>query len=314
MNTFRLRLRLLGPLATPLVSGTLFGQLCWLRRWRDGETALERWLADFPRNPWLMSSACPAGMLPFPLLAPLLPPPGADGGALDRFNQLKKRQWIAADRFFERRKTGLSGNNVPMEDAPSTSDARAGTCHLTVHNSINRHTGTTPEAGGLYFMEEWWPGSAAAELDIYFQGQVTPDELADLFGLLGEQGFGRDANLGRGLFTVRVEAVDPEWFGWTGGNRRMSLSCGSLTPDMVDPRYRIHVHYGKLGGEWSQGAHSPFKNPLLLMAPGATFRAATAGPFGALLEGVHPELPQVRHHACHLTLSFNEIAPAEDGR
>ena len=70
MPAHRIRLRLCGPLATPLHSGTLFGHLCWAKRLREGEAALTDWLAALPESPLLLSDAVPHDHLPRPLLQP----------------------------------------------------------------------------------------------------------------------------------------------------------------------------------------------------------------------------------------------------
>jgi CRISPR-associated protein Csm4 len=90
----------------------------------------------------------------------------------------------------------------------------------------------------------------------------------------------------------------------------MSLSHGVLTGNMKDPRYRAHTHYGKLGGHFATGSFSPFKYPILMMRPGATFAPDGGGPFGELLDGVHHDklLSALRQHALHLPVYFTEVA------
>lgn len=171
------------------------------------------------------------------------------------------------------------------------------------HNTIDRLTGTTPEAGGLYFMDEEWRRDEAAERDVYAAGEISGEALQTLFNLVGEFGFGRDANLGRGRFTATVEPADARLFDHDG-NRRLSLSHGVLTANMAVPFYKLHTHYGKLGGLYAGGERSPFKHPLLLTRPGATFSPADAGPFGTLLAGTHPHHPEIRQNAWHLALPF----------
>jgi CRISPR-associated protein Csm4 len=140
-------------------------------------------------------------------------------------------------------------------------------------------------------------------MDVYALGEIGSEELQALFDAVGEFGFGRDANLGRGRFTATVEPADPRLFA-RDGNRLLSLSHGVLTANMAAPFYKLHTHYGKLGGLYAGGERSPFKHPLLLTRPGATFSPADAGPFGSLLAGVHPHHPEIRQNAWHLCLPF----------
>ena len=322
MPAYRIRLRLQGPLATPLHSGTLFGHLCWAKRLRAGEAALTSWLAALPESPLLLSDAVPRDHLPRPLLQPGDRPEPAAGESrrdfLQRLQQdkkLRKAAFIPVADFLELR-AGLNEVALlarlrrhaaePERAEPSQARRRSRPLSLTVrqaHNTIDRLTGTTPETGGLYFMEEEWRRDAAAELDVYAAGEIASEELQTLFDAVGEFGFGRDANLGRGRFATTVEPADARLFAHDG-NRLLSLSHGVLTPNMAAPFYKLHTHYGKLGGLYAGGERSPFKHPLLLTRPGATFSPADAGPFGSLLDGVHPHHPEIRQNAWHLCLPF----------
>jgi CRISPR-associated protein Csm4 len=170
------------------------------------------------------------------------------------------------------------------------------------HHTINRLTGTAPEAGGLYFTDEDWSTGKACELDVYVITAMNAAAVQALFTQVGEFGYGRDANLGRGRFTAEVETAKPDLFDYTG-NRLLSLSHGMVSTNMAETFYRLHTHYGKLGGLYAGSAY-PFKYPLLLARPGATFRPLDRGPFGKLLSGIHPRHPQICHNAWHLCLPF----------
>jgi CRISPR-associated protein Csm4 len=183
--------------------------------------------------------------------------------------------------------------------------------HRVARNAIDRATGTVLQPGGLYFVDEYWPGTspgneAGRRWDIYVSTDLSSDKIEKLFSVTGEMGFGRDAGLGRGRFIAQVENAPTDLFAFAG-NRMVSLSHGSLSPNMYAPRYRLHTHYGKLGPMYAS-SEPPFKHPLVLLRPGATFEAGGEGPFGALLTGVHPERPEVVHNAWHLTLPFTEAA------
>ena len=330
MPAYRIRLRLCGPLATPLHSGTLFGHLCWAKRLRESEAALVAWLVGLPESPLLLSDALPHGQLPRPLLQPGDRPESAVGESrldfLQRLQQdkkLNKTAFISVTDFLELR-TGLSESNlltrlrqrtmVQEKAEPNKQTKSIQRSHLLslavrqAHNTIDRFTGTTPETGGLYFMDEEWRRDTAAEMDVYAIGEISREELQKLIDMVGQFGFGRDANLGRGRFSAVVEPADPHLFIHDDGNRRLSLSHGVLTTNMAVPFYKLHTHYGKLGGLYAGGERSPFKYPLLLTRPGATFSPADDGPFGALLTGVHPDHPEIRQNAWHLSLPFTAAA------
>lgn len=304
MNYYRVRLQWETPLGTPLHSGTLFGHLCWARRYLEGEQALTSWLASLEEGePFLISSGLPPGLMPRPLLAP------ARGRVETK--ELRRRGFLPLEDFLRLRAhltaEALAGK-LTDPDGPA-----ALVEHRLARNTIDRRLGTTPEEGGLYFVDELWPRGAAsgdACWDVYVGASISAGELAELFEIVGLLGYGRDATLGRGRFRRRVDPA-PEGLFEAPGRRRMSLSHGSLTPNMTRPRYRLEPHFGKLGPvAAAEAGANPFKYPLLLLRPGATFEPAGPGPFGELLRQVHPEAGFVRHNAWHLSVAYDE--PQED--
>lgn len=327
MADYRVRLELRAPVATPFISGTIFGHLCWAYRHLHGEAALNAWLAALPEEPFLISDGFPAGCLPRPMLAPARrarQSPGEDRRAFttraEADKALGRLAWVELGDFLELR----DGLDEPallarlrrrrQERDEADGETPAGSTKRTVcderraHNTIDRRTGTTPESGGLYFVDERWHGAQASGIDVYVRCASGPEALAELFALVGTHGYGRDASLGRGQFEARVEPADPCLLAGPG-NRRLSLSHGVLSANMERPRYRLHTHYGKLGGLHAASGRSPFKHPVLLTRPGATFTPADDGPFGTLLEGVHPHHPEIRHNAWHLAVPFTEKEP-----
>lgn len=310
MFYYKASLQLLGPVATRLLSGTIFGHLCWA--WRDlkGEASLVEWLDGFRGGgtAFLVSDALPAGFLPRPLLRPWRParrettPTPESVQENDRAKRRLRAPFIPLEGFLQHRgqlseallQAGLG------DEAPQLTE------HRLAHNTIHRLTGTTPEAGGLYFMDELWPDAGKSDSwEVYAGTDIGRELLEDLFRHVGEHGYGRDATLGRGRFRVSVTEADAGIFEGEG-NRRMSLSHGALTANMGDARYKLHTHYGKLGALFAAG-ESPFKYPLTLARPGATFAPRDDGPFGELLGDVHKDRPEIVHNAWHLAVPYTEV-------
>jgi CRISPR-associated protein Csm4 len=78
---------------------------------------------------------------------------------------------------------------------------------------------------------------------------------------------------------------------------------------MADVWCRIEPHFGKAGPRVTLGeGASPFKRPILLTRPGATFTRCGDGRFGAWLTGVHPTRPEIGHNALHVAIPFREAA------
>ncbi|MBX6323968.1 MAG: hypothetical protein IRY94_19295, partial [Rhodospirillaceae bacterium] len=155
----RVRIRLETPLGTPLTSGTLFGHLCWAVREEHGEDALARWLAAQDAAPWIVSDGFPEGLLPRPLLPPAPLPARPSAEQADAAKEDKRKTWVRVADFLALRDR-LSAQalaaracRAPWEERKET--AQHGTVRLA-HNTIDRRRGTTPEEGGLYFVDEDW--------------------------------------------------------------------------------------------------------------------------------------------------------------
>jgi CRISPR-associated protein Csm4 len=312
MADLRLRIRLAGPLATPPYSPTLFGHFCWTLRLRRGEESFSQWLGGLEQNPLILSDAMPSGYVPVPLLAP---PPRTEAGAkspgpdqAQTEKKLARRAWLRRDDFLALRGELDSARlRARLAASPDADDDLIE--QRIAHNQINRLTGTTPAAGGLYFVDEFWPDPRSEHAwDIYVRSDLASAELLDIFETMGRHGFGRDATLGRGRFDV-VDLVEQPDLAQHRGNRWVSWSRGCAGGGTGAPRYRLYTHYGKLGGLWAAGP-SPFKYPVTLWKPGATFAGEqNAGPFGRLLRGVHPSRPEVIHNAWHFAIPYTEVEP-----
>jgi CRISPR-associated protein Csm4 len=264
---------------------------------------------------WSLSDGFPAGLLPRPLARPAAP--SDDPNVADNRKKQRKRGFIRRDGFIKIR------HRLSEETLGPYLVATMDRSFTLAHNTIDRRTGSTPEAGGLYFLEEDWSFSSMApgRSKPLPEGTVEAGPLRDLYivasesavvhigrllSALGEMGYGRDANLGRGQWTV--ESVEPDAELANGPNGRLvSLSHGSAEPDMSDLRCRIDTHYGKAGpGVTVRAGISPFKKPLLLLQPGATFIGPMSRRYGAMLRSVHPERPEIVHNAFHVVIPFVE--------
>lgn len=302
MPLWRLILALEGPLGTPLGSGTLFGHLCWAMVRREGESVLAGWLDHLAAGSALcrISDAMPKDLLPRPLLRPGPVDEGLDTAAADALKQRRKWRWLRREGWLAARQALTPDTLDPFLTSIATSTVEH------AHNRIDRYTGTTPkEGGGLWFVDDDWSFAKAPLRDLYVETDLAPDYLQDLVADVGAEGYGRDATYGRGRFTVR--SLEPDEALLThGGNRWMSLSHGCLDRAMVEPRYERFTHFGKVGATMAARTGRPFKRPVLLMRPGATFGGT--GPFGRLLDGVHQDEPKVRHDAQHLAIPFTEAA------
>ncbi len=308
MDHWRVTLELEGPYATPFVSGTLFGQLCWALLREKGEEALVAWLAPIRegREHLLLSDLLPKDLLP----KPLLPPPPFDPARGAQHKKLKKKPFVKRAAFLAAR-GALSARAIEgaLEDGPGDRE------HRQAHNVIDRGRGTVRDEAGLYFQDEWWPARESRERDLYLSTTRPIGEVLDLLAAVGRWGFGRDSTFGRGRFRIVGHEPERELFAHAG-NRYLSLSHGCWTEKLRAPRYKLATHFGKLSIEAGMACGRPWKRPILLMKPGATFEADGPGPHGAWLEGiVHPEVPALLgytpgQHAFHLVVPYTEAPHA----
>ncbi|MBX5454801.1 MAG: hypothetical protein K6U10_12820 [Acidobacteriia bacterium] len=305
MPAYRLRLELKGPFGTPFNSGTLFGHLCWAYRRRFGEPALEQWLEKLPQAPFAISDAFPADHLPRPALRPPPLPENLPAKELEKAKDRSKLAWIPLSRWRELRRDTTA---EALQNAAAT-PALAKRARLA-HNTIDRRSGHTPETAGLWFADEFWP-EAGTKLDVYVDvpaDQADEALLRDLFEDVGREGFGRDANLGRGQFVVAEIERDLRWLterpNAAGTLWRMSLSHGVLTPNMQRPRYKLAGHFGKLGSAAMGAGVRPWKRPLLLTRPGMVFQPQDEGPFGRWIRSVHQDRAEIGHNGFHFTIPF----------
>ena len=300
MKLYRAKLQLRSALGTPLVGPTIFGQLCWIVRESEGEAALSDWLKN-PSRMWRLSDGLPSGFLPKPLCRPRLLPVEK----IAETKKLKKNELVRRDVWLKSR-SAWDERKISQGDLMSLPKAAT----RIPHNSIDRNTGSTPEMGGLYFTNEDWRFTSNDKyIDLYIQAPDEKEKISALLQLLGQTGYGRDASTGKGQFAVVSVAEDDELLNAPDATRHVSLSRGVLTPEtMRDAYWRVTPHFGKTGPQVSLTGTSPFKRPVLLTAPGASYHLHGDGPAGRWVTNIHPERPEIGLNGLHISLPFSEAA------
>ncbi len=264
----RATLALATPLGTPLAGDTLFGQCCWALRETRGEAELSRRLDGYTQSqPWLIvSDGFPARHLPKPTL-PQHFEPQADPAAR---KDAKKRRWIPVTHSGRALKELLES---AVSDAAAYSLAPLRT--VQAHNTLNRLTGTTGEgAFAPYTMPQTFhaPGQ---RIDIYFvldEARVSAEEAGRLLQAVGASGFGRDASIGLGKFSV--EQIEPASF-TAPVNANAFWTLAPCVPqgqglDGAKSYWRVLTRFGRHGNAHAL-AGNPFKTPVLMATAGAVF-------------------------------------------
>lgn len=334
MDTLTLRLRLRSSFGSSLLGDMLFGQLCWALRNRHGESHLREQLQGYTSGrPFaVVSDALPRGHLPRPALPLSLFPEIADA---DR-KQVKKRIWLplaALERpLTEWLALCRSEADVVAASIPVASDAAKAnhppsltTLHPQPHNSINRLTGTTGRGDFAPYtlMQRWYTQGVDLCIRVVYDAErISADTLVELFDDIGSVGFGRDANIGLGKFSV--EPLQEPWPTQAPAHGTAN-ACLTLAPsapqglgcDTGRSYYEVFTRFGRHG---DQAVHqgNPFKTPVLLARAGALLTPSSlpSAPFlgqglggDGSLSKVVPETVQQGYAPCIAVHLPQEAAP-----
>lgn len=295
MRMVRARITPRSAFGTLPLGDTLFGQVCWAIRNRQGEVRLNELLKGYTEGrPFLVvSDAMPAGYLPRPVLPSrfFVPLEGVDR------KQAKKRQWLPIEKFSEpvinwlrhcKRSTDLPGGWFDMHPQP--------------HNSIDRRSGTTGTDAQFapYAMPQYWYGTQRKQngqehfivgsMDVYLaldETRLSDEEVNTALSDIGDLGFGRDAGIGLGRFKVDVleEASLPAQ---RDANAWMTLApCAPQGLEWVPDRcfYQVFTRFGR-HGDIAVKRGNPFKTPLLLAASGAVLSPVNFAPRSFVGQGL----------------------------
>ena len=278
MDTLALRLRPLTAFGSPLLGDTLFGQVCWAVRHRFGLERLNALLDGYTAgHPFVVvADAFPEGYLPRPALP--LSAYRAVAGA-DR-KQAKRRHWIPLAAlaaplpdWLQQSQSdadliGLAGDATkPRHASPALT-----VLHPQPHNSISRLTGTTGRGDFAPYtlMQRWHAPEVALCCRVVFDPErIQASEIRQLFADIGTTGFGRDASIGLGKFSV--EPLGQDWPVQAHANACLTLApCApqGLGFDSARSYYEVFTRFGR-HGDLAVQLGNPFKTPLLLARAGA---------------------------------------------
>ena len=270
MQTYRLTLRPLSALGTPMAGDTLFGQLCWTLRHQLGNDVLTTLLQGYTQGrPFaVVSDAMPSGHIPLPTL-----PSGVWHSSTDADRKsLKKKRWLPLSDLH---------SSLSKWQQLAVSDAMLGQSveRAQPHNTINRRTGTT--GTGMfapYTTEQTWL-ALGSQLDVVValdEDRLTPDLLQAAFDYIGQQGFGRDASIGLGKFERLGNATPVTWDATVQQPAANAwLTLGPCAPQgqgycPVRSHWSTVTRFGRHGDVAVQTGQ-PFKRPVLMARAGSVF-------------------------------------------
>lgn len=269
MHTFRLTLRPLSALGTPLAGDTLLGQLCWTLRHQLGDQALTVLLEGYTQGqPFaVVSDAMPSGYLPLPTL-----PSGAWQMAADSDRKaLKRKRWLPASHLSQELSSW-------QQSAVADGDLGKSVVRAQPHNTINRQTGTT--GTGMfapYTASQTWlaPGSMLDVMVVLDEQRLSLAQLCSAMTYIGQHGYGRDASIGLGKFSLEGDGMRVTWEMPSQGTPNAWLTLGPCAPQGLGfcPT-RSHWHsltrFGRHGDVAVQTGQ-PYKRPVLMAKAGSVF-------------------------------------------
>ncbi len=272
MKLIRFRLALKGSWRTPWQADTLTGALAAVAARMYGASWVEQellapWREAVP--PFVLSDACPGDLLPAPALLSLL-----DAWPEEARKQVKKAAWLTRKQFADVQ----AGRppRLPELVSPEAGFAPEDTVFqpkVRFRNSLDRLTDTTANTGSLFSVGTRVLAKGVSNLSLYARiAPGTESLLRSLLASLGEAGFGADAAIGFGHFSLAEGWDDASWLDEVeGANGWVSLSTFQPAPtDSTVGYWQSLVKYGKLGPDF--GVEDVFKRPQWMLRPGACFR------------------------------------------
>lgn len=282
MKTYRVKLTINSGIQTMFQSDTIFGHLCWVVKYMEGDENLKKFLTPFINGepPFLISNGFPEDLLPKPLSVDIY-------ATLDKRKDIKKTEFVDFNAF----------NNIRKCIECDLKSVQPISYQTIPHNTINRQTGTTLAEGGLFSLEEYYVPNISIYLKV--KSETWKDKIANLLRELSNSGYGSKKSIGKGQFRIEsIEAFDKfEDIKKADGFVTLSNFC----PGQDDPTeglYKTFIKYGKLGEEFTY-CGNPFKKPLLMIKAGSVFKINNAPKdfYGKMVSGISPVKPEVMQYA-----------------
>ena len=274
MQLYKASLKLKSSLVTPLKGDTIWGHIVWGIANHEGEDAVKKFLdAEKKSEPELIvSSAFPKGTIckPFPKHEM-------------RKLQMSKKEYAQIKK--KKKEKFVSAEKYLMNVEEETTHFRTETVQ-TMHNSLNRFSGTVEE-GNLFTIEEFW--SELQDYDLYVLSNYSFERIKQLLDWAFENGFGADSSTGKGQ--IEIGEIVPV------NTKRTSQKYVALAPFVTDfsgikedsLRANTFIRSGKIGGAYSSFM-SPYKKTVILFDEGAVFESEKPIQFiGNLIEKVHAD-------------------------
>ncbi|MBN2299299.1 MAG: hypothetical protein JXM72_11935 [Deltaproteobacteria bacterium] len=329
---------------TPLKGDTFFGHFCWQAAYDSTilDKGLDHWVDIYKRQPFIIfSSAFPKfidnGRSWYALKRPDLPMnklfrvQGKDRCEMIKDRKEKKRlKWIRVEEDLcidLKKATYLSDTNLAEESQKqATEQMKSAMKKSSVkgfsmtyeqqHNTINRLISTTGEgmfAPYTLSAISYYPETELSLFCLLDEEATDIERVQTAVERIGAFGFGRDASIGMGRFSLG-EVIDIPIPESSGYDAWYTLSpCVPEKGVFSKIYYTPFVRFGRHGDVLAKSSN-PFKNPVIMADEGAVFIPANKDVFnrpytGTGITGVSKAEPRSIHqgYAIHLPVKIGGL-------
>lgn len=321
-NMFKIKIKLLSALVTPLMADTIWGHICYGILFNEGEEQLTEFLSFYKNTdanfspPLVLSTPFPEGMIPLPKMLY----EKEEEMNLEKYNKIKRKKnikYIPFEKLMNKEKINIS---VFLEEQIEKEKKNEGMNikfqkNTRMRNSIDRILGTTAEDSIFQIEEIWYSNYYEVNhnkiykdiiFDIYVLSIYDKEITKKLFKMGFSLGYGADASTGKG----KIEVLDDiEDFNFPqDGN--IGLALAPFVPTKNE-----YENFGKQRGLFAETwtkypkVHNsnpkmtnPFKKPIVFYKEGATFDFENISNnekplfIGCCLDKIH-HLPEIMQYA-----------------
>ncbi len=265
MKYFKVSIKPVSPFGTVPMSDTIFGQLVWILS--DMGEDVSSLLGDYDTNPFLVVS----DFLPFGTgNTPKLPVKyKLDVNKSEKIKKiierkkLKKKNRISLNKLYE-------SDNLNNEKITELSEELKNFAknYEIIRCSINRMTGTTGDGFDPYAVYETkYYRTSEYEFYFYVADEKYNEKVFTALETMGQIGFGKDASLGRGQFSVNnFEEVE-----FNTQNKNSIYTLGNIVLENIKSKKMFYEPFTRFGkhGHIRAVQGNPFKNPVVMALQGA---------------------------------------------
>jgi len=344
-RVFKCTIKLISPLETHLEADIIWGNMMWALRYISGKDRVEEVIEAYSSvPPLIISDGFPAGYLPAPLrdinpykLDDIVKKSISEGL---RFSRIEKviNAILYTERFpyhivstiaggertlldfikdvlkcnlcplllislKKMKKTKgnikkLISNNCKIERCFFLNGNSSTDCFCIVREFLDK-----PHIYPLFYKH---CGNAGEKWDIYILSSMDKALLEELLNFIGDNGYGRNASRGRGVFSVedfKLLSGEERPDKYNGNENGFMTLASSYIPTageidhVLGARYKLLIKTGKLGGHWAS-VKNFCKYPLIMCKAGSIFPASPGikNFWGQLKKEIHPTRKEVVHY------------------